>query len=188
MIMIVRFYGDLTSDEKVDLNVTGIPDGWPAEISLIDDGQAVPSGWIAMTQEQLDTQKSTYQAAYDAWVASRIPAPPTPDDDTSIIQVNASNGTYSQIIRQNPRRGEYAVFFNSDAVVQTIKYCIFLDDVPVTDSEREISFLIPTPVTLATHADIYVLDNQTVSVRVTTLDGFVANIAKRSMILVQKDG
>jgi hypothetical protein len=184
MRMIVRLYSDLSLDEKTAINVIGIPDGWPAEVSYAEE---VPSGWIEMNEVQLASQKVTYQSAYDAWVASRIPTPPTPEDDTSTIQGNISNGNYGKIMSRSSRNGFYAVFFNANANVTSIKYRIYIDEDPVEDSERSITFLEPTDTILTTHADI-VLNNQSISVRYTSLDGSGVTITKRSLVLVQKDG
>ncbi len=185
MRMIVRLYSDLSTEEKTVLNVIGIPDGWPAEIALAEE---VPSGWVEMTEGQLAAQKAANQTAYDAWVESRIPTPPDPEDDTSTIQGNISNGNYGKIITKSPRRGAYAVFFNANAVVTSVKYRVYVDDVFVEDSERSITFIEPTDTILTTHADIYVFDNQSISIRYTSLDGSNVTITKRSLVLVQKDG
>ena len=185
--MIVRFYSDLTNDEKVALNVVGIPGGWPAEVAYIDDNAEVPAGWAAVTNEDLATQKALNQAAYDAWVASRIPPEPTPSDDTSTVQLH-TNGNYVPIISRNPRRGSYAVFFNANAQVENVNYRICLEGEASNESERVAYFLIPTETTLSTHAEVYVLDGQAISVELATNNGTAATITKRSMVLIQKDG
>ena len=184
-MMIVRLYGSFTEDEKVILNVVGIPDAWPAEVSLIDDEMPVPDGWVAMTSEELVAQKATYQSAYDAWVESRIPPTPEPDDDTSPIQINSPNA-YISIIRRMPRRGSYAVFFNANASAKVLDYCVYLDDEPISESERTSIFSKKTDTTLATHAETYVSDGQMISIRVMTTGG-PATITNRSIVLIQKD-
>jgi len=185
MIMIVRLYSDLSIDEKIALNVVGIPDGWVAEVAYAEE---VPSGWIEMTEEQIASQKATYQSAYDAWIVSRQPIPPTPEDDTSTIQGNISNGNYGKIITRYPRRGYYAVFFNANVTVTSVKYRVYVDEDPVIESERSITFIEPTDTILTTHAEVYAFDNQSISVRYTSLDGSNVTVTKRSLVLVQKDG
>lgn len=51
-------------------NPTGIPGGWPAQVQPADEGsQERGAPWIRMMDAQLDAQKSSNQAAYDAWQA-----------------------------------------------------------------------------------------------------------------------
>jgi len=51
-------------------NTTGIPGGWPAQVQPAAEGsQERGAPWIRMTDAQLDAQKSSNQAAYDAWKA-----------------------------------------------------------------------------------------------------------------------
>ena len=185
MIMIVRLYGSFTEDEKATLNVVGIPDAWPAEVAHIEDDQPVPDGWVVMTNEEFEAQKSLYQTAYDAWIASRIPPTPEPDDDTSPIQINSPNA-YISIIRRMPRRGSYAIFFNASASVKVLDYRIYLDDNPISESERTAIFSKKTDTILTTHAETYVSDGQVISIRVMTTGG-PATITNRSIVLIQKD-
>lgn len=183
MIMIVRLYGSLTNEEKVELNVVGIPDGWPAEVTFIEDEDPVPEGWSAMTNEELAAQKATYQSAYDAWLESRIPIPPTPEDDTSAIQISNSSNTYIPIMTREPRRGSYAVLFSANAVTKNLSYRIYLDGTPILESERTSTFSIASATTLTTHAETDVIDGQSISVRVMTAN---ATITNRSIVLIQK--
>ena len=187
-MMLVRLYGNLTEDEKTALNVIGIPDGWPAEVAYADAQQPVPAGWVVFTAEELEDQKALHLAEYTAWIESCIVAPPDPTDDTITIQATISNGNFLTIMSRAPRRGSYAVFFNASAVVKSIKYGIYLDDVSIVDSERDASFSKLTPTILAAQADLYVLDGQTISVRLTSLDGSPVTVTKRSIVLIQKDG
>lgn len=51
-------------------NPTGIPGGWPAQVQPADAGsQERGAPWIRMTDEQLETQKSSNQSAYETWQA-----------------------------------------------------------------------------------------------------------------------
>lgn len=49
-------------------NPTGIPGGWPAQVQPAAEGsQERGTPWIRMTDSQLDAQKASNQAAYEAW-------------------------------------------------------------------------------------------------------------------------
>lgn len=51
-------------------NPTGIPGGWPAQVQPAEAGsQERGSPWLRMTDAQLAAQKTSNQAAYDAWKA-----------------------------------------------------------------------------------------------------------------------
>lgn len=65
--------------ETVSNKPEGIPDGWPAEVVDIGEAQELPEWcdetWDLMSQEELDTQKSNNQSAYNTWYASYTSIP-----------------------------------------------------------------------------------------------------------------
>lgn len=62
-MLIVRLYQDVPADQKP----AGIPDEWPAEVQVVDDGTAAPSGFVAMTEAELATYTASKQSLYLAW-------------------------------------------------------------------------------------------------------------------------
>jgi hypothetical protein len=183
MKIIVRLYSDLSTEEKEQKNVVGIPDGWPAEISIVEDEAEVPTGWSVMTQEEITAQKAANQSAYDAWLVSRIPIPPEPEDDTSTIQLNSSD--YTTIMTRLPRSGLFLLLFNAVARVKTLEYGIFIDDVLVEDTYRSISYAITTPTPLTTTALVELNGQQTVTVKCRTA-GTNVTVSNRSLIMMQQ--
>ena len=69
MDFIIKKASALTEEEKGSKGLTDIPSDWPIE-SYPFSG-SVPSGFEQISEEDLNTLKTSNQAAYDAWVASR---------------------------------------------------------------------------------------------------------------------
>lgn len=184
MKIIVRLYSDFSGDELAALNMVGVPVGWPGEVNEVEDEAEVPSGWSAMTAEEITTQKATNQSAYDAWLASRVPIPPTPEDDTSVIQL--SSPEYVTIMTRLPRSGLFLILFNAVARVKTLEYGIFVDDILLEDTYRTISYPITTPSPLTTTTLIELNGQQTVTVKCKTTVGLNVTISNRSLIMMQQ--
>lgn len=71
MKLIVKMYGSLSDQEKVDANVVGIPSDWPAEVASVDDSLVVESPWVEMTEEDLAAHKAAREDAYNVWLATK---------------------------------------------------------------------------------------------------------------------
>ena len=184
MKIIVRLYSDFSGDELAALNMVGIPVGWPGEVKEVVDEADVPTGWSVMTVEEITAQKAANQSAYDAWLASREPVPPTPEDDTSTIQLNSPD--YVTIMTRLPRSGLFLMLFNAVAKVKGLEYGIFIDDVLVEDTYRAINYAITTPSPLTTTALEELNGQQTVTVKCRTTAGSNVTISNRSLIMMQQ--
>lgn len=182
MKIIVRLYSDYSEAELAVANMTGVPGGWPAETREIEDEGAVPTGWSVMTPEEITAQKAANQSAYDAWLVSRIPIPPEPEDDTSTIQLNSPD--YATIMTRTPRSGLYLILFNAVARVKGLEYGIFIDDVLIEDTYRSISYSITTPSSLMTTTLKELNGQQTVTVKCKTIG--TVTISNRSLIMMQQ--
>lgn len=62
-MLIVRLYKEIPIEQKP----VGIPDDWPAEVATVDGLLDVPSGWIVMSEGELDSHKAKNLASYLAW-------------------------------------------------------------------------------------------------------------------------
>lgn len=78
MSFIIKPASALTSQERQQLGIDGIPLAWPVESYSYTDGDPVPDGFSVVTEEELTALKAANQVAYDAWEAG-LPVPePTP--------------------------------------------------------------------------------------------------------------
>lgn len=95
MDLIVKQASVLTTQEKKDLGILGIPDAWPIE-SYIYDGQNVPAGFTVMTDASMQAIKDNNQAAYDAWLQTLRPviaSHPVNADNVPIVELNLRRST-----------------------------------------------------------------------------------------------
>lgn len=71
MDLLVKKVSALSDDEKIVLDVVGLPDDWPIESCLYSENDPIPFNFEVMSDSALEQLKSDNQEAYDAWWAQR---------------------------------------------------------------------------------------------------------------------
>ena len=74
MSFIIKPASALTSQERQQLGIEGIPLAWPVESYDYTTGDPVPDGFTVVTEEELIALKAANQEDYDAWEAG-LPVP-----------------------------------------------------------------------------------------------------------------
>lgn len=82
MHLIVKKASALSSEEKAALGITGIPDNWPVETYPYEG--TVPAGFEHMEDADYDLLKANTQAAYDAWIASKVQTVQAPTQQVTV--------------------------------------------------------------------------------------------------------
>lgn len=88
MDLIVKKASYLTTEEKTALGITGIPANWPVETYPYEG--SIPAGFELMTDTELALLKSNNQAAYDAWIASKVQTVQAPAQQVTLTSLPES--------------------------------------------------------------------------------------------------